>query len=269
VQQHWGFLFFRFNRKWLQFVCPRISAVSWRDAPQKHLPWALESRDPPPSYVVSLLLCHWIRYPWRYSICCLVRRWHHSVILWKWCQLTSPVRSCSWLVLHKSLFYALWLVWMNSDLNSSGWLKSLSYFQDGATLYFFSHNLASFLLFCSVLVLFSIYLLSWCKVLNASSFREYTFVQTIILWIASQSFGFRSESLWFLIAALLPAYWSGVAVAERSKAPGWVLRSKIVGSISLHPSQQFLTLDRNKIKKALSVRVVVVCSDHKPIWRDS
>jgi len=58
----------------------------------------------------------------------------------------------------------------------------------------------------------------------------------------------------------------GVAMAERSLAPDWELRSKVVvvGSIPGRPCQQC-----KKINKALSVRVIVSCSGHKLLWQNS
>jgi len=37
------------------------------------------------------------------------------------------------------------------------------------------------------------------------------------------------------------------AMAERSKAPDWGQRSKVVGSIPAHPCRQFLTPDCKKM----------------------
>jgi len=43
-----------------------------------------------------------------------------------------------------------------------------------------------------------------------------------------------------------------------------------VGSIPGPPCQQFFNPGlQKKINKALSVRVIVICSDHKHLWRDS
>jgi len=42
----------------------------------------------------------------------------------------------------------------------------------------------------------------------------------------------------------------------------------VVGSIPGHPWKQFFNPGK-KINKALSVRVIVICSGHKLLWRDS
>jgi len=43
-----------------------------------------------------------------------------------------------------------------------------------------------------------------------------------------------------------------------------------VGSIPSRPCQQFFNPGlQKKINKALSVRVIVICSDHRVLWRDS
>jgi len=59
-----------------------------------------------------------------------------------------------------------------------------------------------------------------------------------------------------------------VVMAERSLAPDWELRSKVVGSIPGYTSK-FWTVDCKKINKALSVRLIVICSDHKLLCWDS
>jgi len=59
-----------------------------------------------------------------------------------------------------------------------------------------------------------------------------------------------------------------VDVVKWSDAPGWKHKSKIVGSPAAHASN-FSTRIAKKINKALSVRVKVICSDHKLLWWDS
>jgi len=63
---------------------------------------------------------------------------------------------------------------------------------------------------------------------------------------------------------------AGVAVAERSWAPDREQRSK--GLLFLSPAAHasiFSTLDCKKINQAPSVRVIVICSEHKFLWLDS
>jgi len=63
---------------------------------------------------------------------------------------------------------------------------------------------------------------------------------------------------------------SFVTVTERSKAPDWEFRSKVVGSILNHTCQQFFNPGlQKKLNKALSVRVIIICSDHRLLWQDS
>jgi len=55
---------------------------------------------------------------------------------------------------------------------------------------------------------------------------------------------------------------TGVAVAERSLAPDWELRSKVVGS------SNFSTRDCKKTNRALKASVIAICSNHKLLWQD-
>jgi len=58
----------------------------------------------------------------------------------------------------------------------------------------------------------------------------------------------------------------GVAMAERLQVPEWERRSKVVRSIIPSPTSSFST---SRINKVPSIRVIVICSDHRLLWRNS
>jgi len=59
-------------------------------------------------------------------------------------------------------------------------------------------------------------------------------------------------------------------MAERSYAPDWEQRFKVVGSIPSSLSQEFFNPGLQKRNNmAPSVRIIVICSTHRLLWRDS
>jgi len=179
----------------LQFVRPWTGAVCWNDASQKYL------SQGPPSYVIHLLSCLTICYPgWlQYS---LMGQAMPSL----YDSLMSPQGIHFWLVVSRFSFTVAGLVGWDPDLNYqllverwmhhlrrvdacclncilpnvvfvTGFLILLFSFQDGVTLFYFSHDPDSFQLSSHISFLGTF---PWSKLLNTSSFCSFMFVQTII-----------------------------------------------------------------------------------------
>jgi len=87
------------------------------------------------------------------------------------------------------------------------------------------------------------------------------------LWPQLQHQG-QWRSRWFAWEPQRESANRGVTMAERSLAHDWELTFRNVGSIPGNVSN-FSTPDckKNKSKKALSVWVMVICSDHRRLWR--